>query len=184
MSDAMDAYVRSAAFAQRVLGEIDPSTHDQDSACAGWTVREAINHLIGGQHYFAGAAQGGAREEGDGPPDFTMGDTVDAHVRATTGVVEAFTDEVQAGTVKTVRGDLPGGMLLGIATLENVLHAWDAGKGAGLSPEVPDEIAEQVLGIITAITGHGPSQDFADPVEVADDASITDRILARSGRRP
>ncbi len=184
MSDARDLYVRSAGFAQQVLGQVDPSTYDRPTPCEGWDVREAINHLIGGQDYFAGAAAGQAPDNGDGPPDHTMGDPADAHVRVASAVTTAFTDEVLAGTVSTFRGDIPGGVLLAIATMENVVHALDVGRGAGLDPQVPEALAEPVLGILGRLTAGGAGEDFAAPVDVPDDASPTDRILALSGRTP
>ena len=186
MSDPHALYARTAEFAQSVLADIDPGRLDDPSPCAGWDVREAANHLLGGQHYFAACARGdGLEPHTDGPPDFTAGDMVAAHRQAAEACAAAFTDEAMTATLPTIRGEVPGGMLFQVAAMENVLHAWDAGRGAGLSPQVPDDIAEAILGVVGAIAANARGDgDFAEPVEVGDDASMTDRIVALSGRTP
>lgn len=186
MSDPQALYARTAEFAQGVLADIDPARLDDPSPCDGWDVRDAVNHLIGGQHYFAACARGqGLEPQTGGPPDFTAGDMVEAHEQAARACAAAFTDAVMTSALQTARGEIPGGMLFEIAAMENVLHAWDAGRGAGLSPEVPEDIAEAILGVVGAIAANARGDgDFADPVEVGEDASMTDRILALSGRTP
>lgn len=107
-----------------------------------------------------------------------------AHREAARACEEAFTDQRLGETLSTVRGDIAGGTLFSIAAMENVLHAWDAGVGAGLDPQVPDDIAQQVLDIVSATAPNARGQGFAEEVEVSGDASLTDKIVAMAGRQP
>lgn len=185
MADPHTLYRRSAEFAQDVLGQIDPARHGDQSPCEEWTVAEAMNHLIGGQHYFAIAAQGdGLKPPPPEAPNFASADPVAAHREAARACEEAFTEDRLGETLSTVRGDIPGATLFSIAAMENVLHAWDAGVGAGLDPQVPDDLAQPILDIVAATAPNARGQGFAEEVEVADDASMTDKIVAMAGRRP
>ena len=179
-----DLYRRSAEFAQSVLADIAPDTYGNDTPCEGWDVREAVNHLIGGQHYFAACAKGHGLESAGDPPDFSAGDLVEGHRAAAAACADAFTPEALGQTLPTFRGEVPGAVLFSIATMENVLHAWDAGRGAGLDPTVPDDIAQPVLDVVAMIAPGARGQGFDDEVAVPDDAPMTARIVAMAGRRP
>lgn len=180
----MKAYERSAEFAQAVLGRIAPSTHTNPSGCEGWDVAEAINHLIGGQHYFTMCAHGKGLLQPDGdPPDFAAADPVEAHRIAAQGVAESFTPQARESMLETFRGTLPGSVLLNIAIMENVVHALDVARGAGVDAEVPDDLAPLVLQVVEQASQAG-GEDFAEPLEAPADATPTQQVLAASGRRP
>ncbi len=182
--DDRDLFRRSNAFAREVLARIDDEALDRPSACEGWDVREAVNHLVGGQAYFLSLAEGQELDASQAPPDFA-GQGIAADVLADLGarLHDAYAPERLGEVVSTSRGDLPLGLLLKIATMENVLHAWDAASGAGVDATIPDELAEPLAGFVAQVNADGSSADFAAPREVGDDASAHERLLAVAGRR-
>jgi uncharacterized protein (TIGR03086 family) len=68
---------------------------------------------------------------------------------------------------------------------EMVLHGWDLATATGQDYTVSDRAAEAAFGAVEANAElFRQYKGFADPVPVADDAPVLDRVLALSGRDP
>lgn len=170
--DQQETFSKAAAFAAGVVDRVQGTQLDRPSLCDDWDVRAAIEHLQGGQQIFLGAAGAAVPTDNPGLRELQA------------SVAAAYTPEVLAGMVTAPNGDeLPGSLFFNIAIMENAIHALDIGLGAGLDIEVPDDIAPQVLEIVSMIAPGGRPHSFDDEVAVAQGATLTQRILGVAGRR-
>jgi uncharacterized protein (TIGR03086 family) len=76
--------------------------------------------------------------------------------------------------------------MVGVLSLEFLIHAWDYAKATGQSVRPDPEVAEFVFGLARSIiTPQGRSNvGFDAPVDVADDAPAFDKLIAFTGRAP
>ena len=81
-------------------------------------------------------------------------------------------------------GEAPAKMMVGVLSLEFLVHAWDYAKACGREVAAPDSLSDYVLGVAkTVITPEGRSNvGFDDPIDVTADAGALDRLIAYTGR--
>jgi uncharacterized protein (TIGR03086 family) len=87
----------------------------------------------------------------------------------------------------TWRGnETPVRTLAGILSFGMLVHGWDYAAGTGILANVPDSLANYVLGIAEKIITpeRRANGEFGDPVEVDDHAPAIDRLVAYTGRDP
>lgn len=151
--------------------------HDAPTPCAGWTVADVVDHVIGTERDFL-SRQGLSVPEpsGDDP-----GARWRAHARA---VAVVLTDEVAAREYDGFFGPTTiGATMADFYGWDLEIHAWDVAVAAGASYEIPDADALSALA-----DGWGPALHSegicGPPVSVPDDASASDRLLGRLGRDP
>ncbi len=90
------------------------------------------------------------------------------------------------GTVSLGQNEAPANVMVGVLSLEFLVHAWDYAAAVGREVTAPDSLSDYVLGLAqNIITPEGRANvGFDDPVDVAADARALDRLLAYTGRRP
>lgn len=154
------------------------------TVCSDWSVKELLNHVVGGNRMFAAVLT-------DHNPSDTGADHLDsdpvAAYRASAAVVRAaFTRPGALEKVVTVPfGTVPGSVALHLRTTEILVHGWDlaratAQSSAGLPAQVAGEELEFSRGKLDAIPpGQSP---FAPPQAVPDDAASIDRLASLLGR--
>src|SRR5580700_7330173 len=89
----MSEEVLQKAFAstEAVLLNVKADQLDNPTPCASWTVRDLINHVVGGASYFAVIAETGqAPSGGDAPADVADGDFNTAFQDGARKAVAAF----------------------------------------------------------------------------------------------
>jgi uncharacterized protein (TIGR03086 family) len=87
----------------------------------------------------------------------------------------------------TWRGnETPVRTLAGVLSFGLLVHGWDYAAGTGVAADVPDSLANYVLGIAEKIITpeRRANGEFGDPVEVDDHAPAIDRLVAFTGRDP
>jgi len=88
------------------------------------------------------------------------------------------------GLVKAGPVEMPAGLVLGILSIEFLVHAWDFAQATGQQVSVSDELGQHVLGVaeqvirpeLRAVVG------FGEPVEAGPDAGYLERLIAFTGR--
>ncbi|QNI09054.1 TIGR03086 family protein [Mycobacterium kubicae] len=90
------------------------------------------------------------------------------------------------GAVQLGDGEMPAKVAVAALSLELLVHAWDYAVALGRDVEVPDSLAEYVLGLAQRIikSEQRSVAGFDDPVDVAADARELDRLVAFTGRNP
>jgi len=173
--DLLDLYRRASEWAgERIAGVSDL---DGSTPCSGWTMRDLLNHMLETQRYFASAGRGeSASPPGQTPPEVLSDDPAGDFAQARADVVGVF------GKEGVIEKTMPA---LGIAFADALLHGWDVAKATGQDATMPDGLPEAAYSVI-----HGRFTDeqrqgiFGPEVQVADDATPQQRLLAYTGRTP
>lgn len=169
-----------------VIEGISEGQLDLPTPCDGWSVRELLDHVIGGNWWAAELAAGkniadvGDRLDGD-----QIGADLQASYRASARAAEAAFKAPGAmdAPCAVSYGPVPGSIYCGHRTLDIVIHGWDLAKATGqdttIDPQLVDAIAAIVAPQMDMIVGSGM---FGTTVVVANDADAQTRLLAQLGR--
>ena len=126
-----------------VLSPVTPDQLGLPTPCAKWTVSELINHIVGGQHFFASSVSGDASAVAEA--DFAAGDYVAAFDDASAACLAAF--EADGAMEKML--DLPFGKMPGAAFI---------------APNAPDPCANNPAGFqwfpIPHLDGSSEAESF------------------------
>src|SRR5471032_991220 len=172
-----------------VLEHTTPAQLGTPTLCTEWTVKDLINHMVGGSTMFAISAEEGSVPDemlgqlmgGDNVGDDPQG----AWARASKRAMTAF--ELPGAMEKMVKlpfGEMPAGVALNIAIFDVATHAVDLARATG--QHVTDtELLESALAtgrqmISPALRVPGV---FGDEQAINDAASAEDRLLAFAGRK-
>jgi uncharacterized protein (TIGR03086 family) len=170
-----------------VLAGVQQDQLSADTPCASWTVAELINHIVGGQFFFATLAAGES-PSGDAPPDFAAGDFVAAFDQGSAAAVAAFgVDGVMETVLHLPFGDMPGSAFIGIAATDTFVHGWDLARATGQGSDLDPTLAVGLLaGIRPAIShafrGVDGQAPFGPEQSAPENASKADQLAAFLGR--
>jgi uncharacterized protein (TIGR03086 family) len=170
----MDLYDRASSWAAtKVAGAKD--AFGQQTPCDGWTVRDLLNHMVEGNQYFAASARGEDPSLPEGKPSDIVKDPTADYERSRQEMMKAF-------------GGNGGGekmQSLGIAFVEQLVHAWDLAKATGQKTEMPGDLAEAAWQMIGGkMTPDQRGGLFGPEVPVAEDAPVQEKLLGYAGRKP
>jgi uncharacterized protein (TIGR03086 family) len=186
MDSPQQARTAVAGLAPLVHGTTSTQLGDA-TPCTEWAVRDLLNHVVGGGYMFATCLNGGTVDPSAAPADL-LGDD---HAAAFDAAIAAFNAALDAtddlSTMVTLPfGTLPADVALRVAAADLLVHSWDLAKATGQSFSPPDEFVlsatpfyEQFIQPPIRAMGI-----FAEAVDVGDDASPLDKLVAFSGRKP
>jgi uncharacterized protein (TIGR03086 family) len=179
-ADELESAEESLAVMQHVLHGISNDDWDKQTPCREFNVTQLTDHLMNSITVIGGRA--GAQF-----PERDAGDSVERQVvLAARPALDAWHKRGLDGMVSFGSGEAPAKIMVGILSLEFLVHAWDYAKATGGEVTAPDALSDYVLGLAkTIITPEGRSNvGFDDPVDVAVDARAMERLVAYTGRRP
>ena len=155
----------------------------------GQTVRQLVEHVIGGNRMAAAILNGGSREDGIAQFARSATDT-DIHAAFAESRLEQASAFAAPGALERMVAHpamaMPGAQLLGFRTTEYALHGWDLARTIGvddaIDPDVLQALLEQLQPMAPMLAasgmfGSGPSN------ELPDDVDLQVRVLDLSGRR-
>jgi uncharacterized protein (TIGR03086 family) len=172
-----------------VLDNITPAQLSNPTLCTEWTVKDLINHMVGGSTMFAISA-----EQGSVPDDvlgrLVGGDNVGddpkgAWAASSTRAMAAF--EPPGAMEKIVSlpfGQMPAGVALNIAIFDVATHAVDLARATGQHVDDTElllgalAMGRQMVGPELRVPGV-----FGAEQAVPADASPEDQLLAFAGRK-
>jgi uncharacterized protein (TIGR03086 family) len=167
-----------------VVGAIRDDHWSAPTPCAGWTVRDVLNHLVGGNRGFAAVLTGEPRPEH--AADQLGGDPLGAYRQSGEALVEAFS---RPGTMETTvtlpAGTVAGAVAVHLRLTEILVHGWDLARATGQQVgDLPADLAEQELEFsLIQLEKLPPGRHpFAPPRPVSDGAPAIDRLAALLGR--
>lgn len=129
---------------REVLVGVSPDQLGADTPCAAWKVSDLINHIVGGQDFFASGASG-QKPSGE-EVDHSAGDFVATFDESSRRCVEAFqADGILEKTLTLPFGEMTGGAFMGLATTDTLTHGWDLAKATGQNTDLAPDLAAQVL---------------------------------------
>lgn len=179
--DPAPLFQQASDYAAGVFANVKADQHGDPTPCSEWNVAEEIAHVIGANAFFAAAARGEAPSE-NAPGD----DLVAAYRDSVRDVMDAYSAEGVYEKMLTVpTGDMPGVQLYSIAMSEQLLHGWDIAKATGQDTTLEPGIAAAVDAMIRPNIDNAVAGGFYGPaVDVPDDASPGDKLVALVGRTP
>ena len=162
---------------------------DRPTPCTEWDVRALVSHTIGAMEMYAGFADGGPA------PDF---ETVmagrdllagDPHGAVSASCARSQRAWSQRGVLQrelaTPWGPMSGERVAAQSTLSTVLHGWDLAVALGLDAELPQQLLDLSWGVSEALVPVLREVGVvAEPVDVGEGATPTQRLLAFWGRDP
>ena len=179
----------AATFADR-LARVGADQWDLPTPCEGWTVRDLVGHVVGGNAMAVALLDGVSTEEAIAVFTGTdLADDVAAQYAA--GAAEQTAALKADGALGTIvhhpMGDLPGEVLLGFRIGDLTLHSWDLARAIGAEETLPEPLVEatwanlspmaEFIGTV-GVFGVGPSGSASA------DAPLQERLLDLAGRRP
>jgi uncharacterized protein (TIGR03086 family) len=151
---------------------------DIQTPCDEWNVRELVDHNLQWQAR-GGALLGASTTPGDNWE--TIRQAYAAHLSDASNRV---------GTVPEFAG-IPKGELAAFMIGDLLIHSWDLARSIGADETLPPTAVEATMVGLhhvppELLRGHNPlgMPMMGLPVEISDDASLQDRMLAFTGRRP
>lgn len=195
----VDLHERSLDLAAAVVDTVRPEHLDLPSPCAGWTLRNLLEHVIGQQQGFAAAARGA------GPDlalfaDAPVGPDVAAEFRRTGAeLTDAFREAAAADRPLWLPEIRDGGpftvaQAIGFHLLDTLIHGWDVAATLGTADaliaeaEADDALVATLLKVTEAVPdtpqARAPGLAFAPGLEPAGGQGRFVRCLALLGRDP
>jgi uncharacterized protein (TIGR03086 family) len=188
--DNFDALDRAADGFARTLGSVAADQWQLDTPNEGRSVRQLVDHVIGGDRMAIAILAGGTREDGLAQFARSAADTdlVAAFDEARRQLADAF---AEPGALERIVAHpsmpMPGAQLLGFRFSEYALHGWDLAVAIGAESEMDPDVAEAVWAVMSPMAGILPATGMfgtGPSGTVPDDASVQARVLDLSGRRP
>jgi uncharacterized protein (TIGR03086 family) len=179
---------RAMDATRRVVHGVRPEQHDGPTPCSAWNVRALMNHLVGGNRFFAARARGEQPElsvltsdhVGDGEPAAVYDESAQEALAAwrTPGAVDRTATLPSGGA---------GPKVINMHLMDVFVHGWDlataTGQDRSLDRDVGQVLYERWHGTVAAeVRGEGGI--FGQEVAVPPDAPVADRLAAYLGRRP
>ncbi len=185
--DFKEMYDKASEWTAGVFGGVQTDQYDAPTPCPEWNVKEMMNHIIGGGHMFAAAAQGADMSNPGDPPGDMVGDDPEGSYRRSAAAVRASMEYpgVMEQMVKLPAAELPGQAMYGIAISEALVHGWDLAKATGQDTAFPDDLAKAVYDYTAPGVDFGRQGGFyGEEVEVGDDAPWHQKLVGLLGRQP
>ncbi|WP_051020282.1 TIGR03086 family metal-binding protein [Nocardia araoensis] len=186
-----DRHARSVRLSVDAVDRIRPDSLDAETPCAGWRLRDLLEHMIAQNHGFAAAARGSkalevwaVRASADPVADYraSADDVLDAF--AAEDILERA---LVLAEILPDRG-IPAVQAIGFHLVDSVVHAWDVARSIGETITPDPDVAEAALAIALAVPDgperSAPGAAFAPGLSVPEEASTLDRILLLLGRSP
>ena len=185
-----------AAVMERVLGQadkivqnVDPSQLGNATPCTEWSVRDVINHVVGGATMFAECVEtGSVADERLG--ELMAGDNLGDDYKGAFSAVckRAVTTFGKPGAmdqvVKLPFGEMPASVALSIGVMDVMTHACDIAKATGQKVDDAEllaialEAGRQMIGDELRVPGM-----FEPEQPAPEGASAEDKLLAFAGRK-
>ena len=193
--DPRDHIRRVTVLLSDLVEGTDESQLDDATPCDDFRVRDLIGHFTFGRSLFAAILGGDTarRDEllGGMPARFgdVLGDDHRAAFRSATGELDAALDgleDLDEEVDSLLFGTVPLGALTQVLSGDNLVHCWDLARGTGQGFDPSDDLVEATAGFFDGFVTDETrgSGAFGPAVEVPEDASALDRLVAFCGRTP
>jgi uncharacterized protein (TIGR03086 family) len=161
---------------EKLIGGTRADQLSNATPCEKWTVRDLINHFVGGGHMFAMLYRGEPMPDMHGPvPDMVGPDPASSAHAARTDFDAALAEPgVMERTVHLPIGSVPAPVGLQIATFDVLVHCWDLATATGQQFEPP-------AGLVSAAQGY--AQQLL-PVAARDGDTFKDEVIPRADATP
>jgi uncharacterized protein (TIGR03086 family) len=179
-TDELDSAESTLGILQRVLHAMTRDDWSRQTPCSEFNVAQLTDHLLKSITVIGDAvdAKLPPRDETD-PAERQI-------IAAARPALDAWHRHGLSGMVMVGPDEAPAAVIAGVLSIEFLVHAWDFAVAAGGDLDVPDSLAEYVLGLARNIIPPDgrANEGFDPPVDVSADASALDQLIAFTGRNP
>ncbi|GAO12476.1 putative MerR family transcriptional regulator [Streptomyces lydicamycinicus] len=178
---AYEAVTRDVAA---LVAAVRPTDLALPTPCAGWTVRQLLDHMVWENLMATSIAEGAPRT--DHTADHLGDDHRTAFADSVRAARTAFTG---SGMLHRTYGpyEAPGAMIVQQVVVELLAHGWDLARATGAPTGLAPEAAEETLAAARRIYGAAPrtaGSSLAPERPAPPGAGATDRLAAFLGRDP
>lgn len=184
--DPIDALERSWNDGASIMAALSAEDLTRPTACAGWDVKQLLNHTLGECQMMTLVNQGEAsgNDRGD-----LVGDGIglsETWAKIGDENIASWRASGLEGERAYFYGTFPAAASAVINLGEVLVHSWDLARGIGVEFELDPEQAALVHGLYAAIPLDGMRAGgmLAAEVPVPVDAPVAARMLGLLGRQP
>lgn len=185
MTPSKEQFARAAAAIETLMGAIPADKWDAPTPCDKWTVRDVVNHLVGGNLVIAARFAGDqvpaldADHLGAAEPTAAFRDSA-AKLLAALDDPAVFDRDYRTATA----GAMTGEMLMHMRIADHMVHGWDLATATGTPLDLPADLVEQSLAFATSRMTHVPRDGsvFGELQPAPDTAPAIVRLAAFTGR--
>ncbi|QEV56715.1 TIGR03086 family protein [Streptomyces platensis] len=176
------AYEEVTRDVAALVAAVRPEDLTLPTPCAGWTVRQLLDHMVWENLMATSIAEGTPRA--DHTADHLGDDHRTAFADSVRAARTAFTG---SGMLHRTYGpyEAPGAMIVQQVVVELLAHGWDLARATGAPTALAPESAEETLAAAYRIYGAAPRTEgssFAPECPAPPGAGATDRLAAFLGR--
>jgi uncharacterized protein (TIGR03086 family) len=161
-----------------VVGGIAPEQLDNPTPCEEFTVRDVLEHMIGGATMFTAVFTGNAPTEPD------LSEPLRAVGPCLVGLVSAINEPGALDrTVTAPRGEVSGADLAQFIVLDGTVHGYDLATATGLPYAPDDALVEHLIAYAgPALAGMRNGETFKEATQPPPGATPIQRLAALTGR--
>ncbi|QRX91576.1 TIGR03086 family metal-binding protein [Streptomyces noursei] len=176
------AYQRVVHAVGALVAQVRPADLARPTPCAGWTVRELLDHMVWESLMVTSIAEGTPRT--DHTADHLGDDPRAAFEESARAALAAFRS---SGMTERTFGpyEAPGALLVQQVVVELLVHGGDLARALGAPTALAPEVAEETLEAARRIYGAAPRTEggsFAPERPAPPGAAAADRLAAFLGR--
>lgn len=184
--DQLTAHSRALEAFSQVPARVGPEQYGGPTPCAEWTVRDLVDHVVGGNNRTAAGHPG---KSGDEPGTNGVPEGMDprqAFAESAQRVQAAFA--APDGLTRTFDlgfAQLPGSAYIGMRTNDVLVHAWDLARATGQPTDLDAEVAQMCLETSRQRlqeSFRGPGRPFGAEQPCPPDRPVADQLAAFMGR--
>jgi uncharacterized protein (TIGR03086 family) len=184
-SDLLSNFHRAAELAEQTASAVRPEQLGDPTPCTDWTVRQLLNHVVGGNLAFVSLATGSPMP--DRSSDFLGADHA-AALRDSIAALGAVFDEpgFAERSVSTPFGPGTGQTLLEMRFNELMIHSWDLARATGQSTDFDHDLVARssasLRGAPMLAQARGEGKPFAAEQPAPAGSTPADELAAFVGR--
>jgi uncharacterized protein (TIGR03086 family) len=184
--DPIDALERSWNDGANIVARLTAEDLTRPTACAGWDVKQLLNHTLGECKMMTLVNQGEAAGNDHGDLVGDAAGLSETWARLGGENMASWRASGLDGTRTYFYGTFPAGASAVINLGEVLVHTWDLARGIDVDFEVDTEQAALVHGLYAAIPLDGMRAGgmLAREVPVPVGAPVAERMLGLLGRQP
>lgn len=189
MIDVLGCLEEAESRLRELTSGLTEADLDRPTPCTEWDVRALVSHTIGAMEMYAAWADGGPAPDFEtmmSGRDVLAGDPQGAVLASCARSQHAWSQPgVLQRELATPWGPMSGERVASTSTFSTLVHGWDLAVALGLDAELPQHLLDLSWGVAEPLVPVlREAGVVAEPVEVGEGATPTQRLFAFLGRDP
>lgn len=183
MPNPIEVYQAAVKQARKTMAAVKPSQLAQPTPCSYWTVQGLMAHMVGAAEWLPTFFQAGTPPT---PGLVAREASLAAYEAAVArGLQAARAPGALDKKAQSPMGEMTGAQALLAYSMDTSIHCWDLAKATGQDTRLDPKLIEVSYGMVSAMAEMGRKMGaFGPEVAVPANASLQDKMLGLSGRKP